>query len=134
MQIPSPLYKGAPSQCPSAVTYTLLLESTDLPVPSTPFVTLSQTFLTLSTSNTSFAGTYNFRIKATDTISGKTDTTLSFKATLVCRPTSISLLSGAISSQNYIINAPAQTLNVPSYITLPSSCTQDIEYTMSLID
>jgi hypothetical protein len=91
------------------------MESTDLPVSSTPFITLSQTYLTLSTSNASFVGAYNFRIKATDTVSGKTDTTVSFKATLVCRPTSISLVSGAISSKNYIINAQAQTLNVPSY-------------------
>lgn len=125
MQIQSPMYKGAPLQCPSAVTYTLLLESTDVPVASTPFVTLNQTFLTLSTSNTSFVGIYNFRITATDTVSGKTDKTVSFKATLVCRPTSIALTSGAISTQNYIINAAALTLTVPTYSTLPLICTQD---------
>lgn len=77
-----------PTECQENFSYNLTLQS--LGTKPTPFLAFNElNGITISTSDISFAGSYSFKIFATDTIFGIKSEDMLFTVNLICRPNSI---------------------------------------------
>lgn len=89
--------------------------------------------LTIATINISFEGTYNYSIKATESVSGLANINVKFEIVLTVKiyATSMRVIdSTLIADQNYLVGSSPLVLLAPLYDYLPVGSVLDVVYTL----
>ena len=127
-----PVYDVYPTQCAKG-TFTfevVFVGSGSFPAFITQYPSSK---INVMTQETSLAGAYNFKIKATESISGFTNTDDSFKCTIILPnyATSLSwITSTLIPDLTYMIGSTQVNLNSPLNNVLPTNA--DVKYSFTL--
>lgn len=128
-----PTYEPNPSTCQyGPFSYSLTyLDAASFP----PFI-ISQnptTTIDVATTQTTYLGTNNFQVTATDSISGLSNADVLFDINLYCQPTAMTVDMALFES--YVKYTPAlegyRTVTIPSYGMVPPRCVEP--YTTKLV-
>ncbi len=130
LTIPVPTYKPFPTQC-AVGTYALEIVLTDTGAfPS--WITKNPTdFIHVATQSVSLVGNYNFKVVATESITGLQNDLNSF-ATAILIPlyaTSLKFLPDTeINNLTYTVGSAGVLLNAPQYIVTPTNADKNFIY------
>jgi len=133
LTIPVPTYKPFPTQC-AVGTYALEVVFTDagsFPI----WITKNPTDLIhVATQTVSLVGNYNFKVVATESITGLKNDFNSFVASIQTPKyaTDLTIItSTAINNLTYLISDPAVVLNLPEYTITPSNADKNFVYSLA---
>jgi len=134
LTLTQPTFQPNPTQC-LASTYTYqLADNVGSVITVPPFITaFSNSSLTIATIDKTQAGSYNYRIKVTESVSGLVNTAVAFTLQLTVKiyATDMNLVpSSIIAPQNYLISDSPLVLLAFQYSFVPSNSILNVEYSL----